>query len=59
VLTLLVFISLELICTSSSRELVLNSIRSCIALFIVSVPRKSDCLVYQTGASIFGYCVFG
>jgi hypothetical protein len=55
VLTLLVFISLELVYTSSSRELVLNSTGSCIALLIVSVLRRSDCLVYQTGASIFGY----
>jgi hypothetical protein len=53
-LVTLVFTSLELICTSSSLELVLNSIRSCIALLDVSVSRKPDRPVYQTGASDFG-----
>jgi hypothetical protein len=54
VITLLVFVSPELICTSSSGELVLNSIGSCITLLIVSVARKSDYLDYQSGASSFG-----
>jgi hypothetical protein len=54
VITLLVFVSPELICTSSSGELVLNSIGSCIALLIVSVARKSDYLDYQSEASGFG-----
>jgi hypothetical protein len=53
-LVTLVFTSLELICTSSSLELVLNSIESCIALLDVSVSRKPDRSVYQTGPSDFG-----
>jgi hypothetical protein len=56
-LVILVFTSLELICTSSSLELVLNSIGSCIALLDVSILRKPDSPIYQTGASGFGCLV--
>jgi hypothetical protein len=55
VLTLLVFIPLELIFTSSGLELVLNLIGSCIALLVVSASMKVECLVYQTLASDFGH----